>query len=131
VSDGIRLAAVALAMGVIAGAGCAAATVRRLDDSATSPHRAGILQIAWRTTLHQHGLFEPSPEECASGVLAGISPIHARLWVEEKGATVFDTKSPNGVFINFDRVEGEALLAQSAVTVRFSVLASGFGRRWV
>jgi hypothetical protein len=42
----------------------------------------------------------------------GISPIHARLWVEEKGATVFDTKSPNGVFINFDRVEGEALLRE-------------------
>ena len=42
----------------------------------------------------------------------GISPIHARLWVEEKGATVFDTKSPDGVFINFDRVEGEALLRE-------------------
>src|SRR5258708_3888782 len=40
----------------------------------------------------------------------GVSPIHARLWVEETGATVYDTKSPTGVFINFDRVEGQALL---------------------
>ena len=40
----------------------------------------------------------------------GVSPIHARLWVEETGATVYDTKSPSGVFINFDRVKGEALL---------------------
>ena len=31
------------------------------------PHPAGVLQIAWRTTLHEHGLFEPSPEECAAG----------------------------------------------------------------
>ncbi len=69
-SPGVRFGAVALAMGVAA-AGCAAATVRRLDDAVTPPHRAGILQIAWRTTLHEHGLFEPSPEECASGVLAG------------------------------------------------------------
>ena len=69
-SPGARFGAVALAMGVAA-AGCVAATARRLDDAATPPHRAGILQIAWRTTLHEHGLFEPSPEECASGVLAG------------------------------------------------------------
>ena len=33
-------------------------------------HPAGIVQIAWRTSLHEHGLFEPAPEECASGVLA-------------------------------------------------------------
>jgi outer membrane protein assembly factor BamB len=65
-----RFGVAALAMGVAATVGCTAATVRRLDDAVTPPHRAGILQIAWRTTLHDHGLFEPSPEECASGVLA-------------------------------------------------------------
>src|SRR5258706_965919 len=42
----------------------------------------------------------------------GVSPIHARLWVEEAGATVYDTKSPTGVFVNFDRVEGQALLRE-------------------
>jgi len=65
----VRLGLAALAVGA-AVAGCAAATVRRLDDPAAHQHRAGILQILWRTTLHDHGLFEPSPEECASGVLA-------------------------------------------------------------
>jgi outer membrane protein assembly factor BamB len=60
----------ALAAGVAAVVGCAAATVRRLDDAVAPVHRAGILQIAWRTTLHAHGLFEPTPAECAAGVLA-------------------------------------------------------------
>ena len=64
-----RYAAVAvLALGALAG--CASATVRRLDDSTAPVHPAGIVQIAWRTSLHDHGLFEPAPEECASGVLA-------------------------------------------------------------
>ena len=66
----VRSGVVALATAVAAAAGCAAATARRLDTSAAEPHRAGILQIAWRTTLHDHGLFEPAPEECATGVLA-------------------------------------------------------------
>ena len=26
--------------------------------------------MVWRTTLHEHGLFEPEPEECATGALA-------------------------------------------------------------
>jgi outer membrane protein assembly factor BamB len=52
-------------------AGCAAATVRPTEPPAPPAHPAGILQIAWRTTLHAHGPFEPAPEECASGVLAG------------------------------------------------------------
>jgi outer membrane protein assembly factor BamB len=51
---------------------CAAATARRADEAAaTAVHPGGVLQIAWRTTLHDHGLFEPASEECASGALAG------------------------------------------------------------
>ncbi|HXU00733.1 MAG TPA: PQQ-binding-like beta-propeller repeat protein, partial [Polyangia bacterium] len=65
-----RLRVAALAITAVAATGCASATVRRLDEAAAPPHRAGILQIVWRTTLHDHGLFEPAPEECASGVLA-------------------------------------------------------------
>jgi len=57
---------IAAAAGAACVAGCAGSTVRRLDEGATTPHRAGVLQIVWRTTLHDHGLFEPSPEECAS-----------------------------------------------------------------
>src|SRR5438445_10564695 len=40
--------------------------------------------------------------------LAGISPIHARLWVDVHGAVVHDTTSPTGVFVHFDRVEGHS-----------------------
>src|SRR5260370_35738649 len=39
--------------------------------------------------------------------LPGISPIHARLWVDLNGAVVHDTRSPTGVFVNFARVEGQ------------------------
>src|SRR5438552_11304839 len=38
----------------------------------------------------------------------GVSPIHARLWVDLNGATVYDTNSPNGVNVNDDRVVKEA-----------------------
>ena len=38
----------------------------------------------------------------------GVSPIHARLWVDLEGITVYDTNSPRGVFVNDDRVVGQA-----------------------
>jgi len=38
----------------------------------------------------------------------GVSPIHARLWVDLNGATVYDTNSPTGVYVNDDRVVKEA-----------------------
>ena len=38
----------------------------------------------------------------------GVSPIHARLWVDLNGATVYETNSPNGVYVNDDRVVKEA-----------------------
>jgi len=91
VSPGLRLGAVALAMGVAAAAGCAAATARRLDDATTPPHRAGLLQIVWRTTLHEHGLFEPAPEECASGVLAD-----GRLVIGSRAASVVGVAPATG-----------------------------------
>lgn len=56
---------------VAAAAGCAAATVRRVGDLEPPTHPAGVLHLVWRTTLHDHGLFEPAAEECASGALAG------------------------------------------------------------
>lgn len=37
--------------------------------------------------------------------LPGISPIHARLWVDWQGLTVYDTGTPEGVYLNDDRVE--------------------------
>ena len=72
-------------------AGCAGSTARRLDADLTPPHPAGVLQILWRTTLHDHELFEPSPEECASGVLAG-----GRFVIGSRGATVVGVAPDSG-----------------------------------
>jgi len=49
---------------------CACATPRTRDPADAPAHPAGLLQVRWRVPLHEHGLFEPAPEECASGVLA-------------------------------------------------------------
>jgi hypothetical protein len=37
-----------------------------------------------------------------------VSPIHARLWVDWQGVTVYDTGAPEGVYLNDDRVERSA-----------------------
>jgi outer membrane protein assembly factor BamB len=79
----LALAAVAL--------GCAGTTARRLDADATPPHPAGALRILWRATLHDHALFEPAPEECASGVLAG-----GRLVIGSRGANVVGVAPDTG-----------------------------------
>ena len=85
-----RFAAVALlALGVLTG--CASATVRRLDDSTAPVHPAGIVQIAWRVSLHDHGLFEPAPEECASGVLA-----NGRLVIGSRAANLVGVAPDTG-----------------------------------
>ena len=52
-------------------AACANLTARSPEPTDEHPHPAGIAQIRWRTELHQHGLFEPTPEECATGALVG------------------------------------------------------------
>jgi outer membrane protein assembly factor BamB len=72
-------------------AGCASGTTRRLDDTAADVHPGGVLQIAWRTTLHDHGLFEPSPEECAAGALAG-----GRLVLGSRAAAVVGVAPDTG-----------------------------------
>ncbi len=45
----------------------------------------------------------------------GVSPIHARLWLDFEGAKVYDTRSPSGVFVNDTRVAGEAKLRDGDV----------------
>lgn len=62
---------VALAtLAVLTAAGCSGATLRRADQ-APREYPAGVTQVRWRTQIHQHGLFEPRPEECASGAVVG------------------------------------------------------------
>ena len=62
---------VALAtLAVLTAAGCSGATLRRADQ-APREYPAGVTQVRWRTQIHEHGLFEPRPEECASGAVVG------------------------------------------------------------
>src|SRR5712691_8314089 len=42
--------------------------------------------------------------------LPGVSPIHARLWIDADGVTVYDTNSPRGLYVNDDRVVGQSPL---------------------
>jgi hypothetical protein len=45
----------------------------------------------------------------------GVSPIHARVAVAREGATIEDTQSPHGIFVNNKRVEGTADLHNAAI----------------
>src|SRR5688572_25115454 len=45
----------------------------------------------------------------------GVSPIHARVWIDLGGATVYDTNSPRGIYVNDDRVVREAPLRSGDV----------------
>jgi FHA domain-containing protein len=38
--------------------------------------------------------------------LPGVSPVHARIWMDVSGATIHDTNSPRGLYVNDDRVTG-------------------------
>jgi outer membrane protein assembly factor BamB len=63
-------------------AGCLGATVRRAE-APTREYPAGVTSLKWRTPVHVHGLFEPRPEECASGVV-----VNQRLIVGSRAGTV-------------------------------------------
>ena len=57
-----------------------------------------------------------SDTECRFSLEArGVSPLHARVSLDGQGATVHDTHSPRGVYINDTRVEVEAPLADGDV----------------
>lgn len=51
---------------------------------------------------------DPSCRLCIP--LPGVSPIHARIWLDASGATVHDTHSPRGLYVNDDRVSAQATL---------------------
>jgi outer membrane protein assembly factor BamB len=65
------------------GALACATAVRPHDPADVPAHPAGLLQVRWRVPLHEHGLFEASPEECATGVMA-----HGRLVVGSRAGNV-------------------------------------------
>jgi hypothetical protein len=74
---------------------------------------------------------------------AGLSPVHARVVIEGEAASVLDTHSPKGLFVNDDRVRGEAVIrdgdilwlgppgdaASVMVIVRFGPVAPGPARQ--
>src|SRR5260221_7732317 len=47
--------------------------------------------------------------------LPTVSPIHARLWLDLGGATIFDTRSPQGIYVNDARVEDQVPLQDGDV----------------
>ena len=85
---------------------------------ADAPHAASLTVFVGPLKGHRH-TFEDVVEEVLIGSdpdcqlcldLPGVSPIHARVWLEVGGATVHDTHSPAGVFVNDDRVTENAPL---------------------
>jgi outer membrane protein assembly factor BamB len=68
----VRVLVVVLVAVALAPTGCGGAAVRRGADSdnvAESPEN--VARLRWRTSIHDHNMFEPRPEECASGVVVG------------------------------------------------------------
>jgi outer membrane protein assembly factor BamB len=65
-----RVALVLAAISALSGLGCSGATVRR-PDRPGHEYPAGVTALRWRTPINQRELFEPRPEECASGALVG------------------------------------------------------------
>lgn len=51
-------------------AACAGGTVRR-QEAPSAQYAASPFALRWRTSIHDHGLFEQRPEECATGVVVG------------------------------------------------------------
>jgi outer membrane protein assembly factor BamB len=135
--------ALGLLAGVLACAACAATPSRAHDPADTPAHPAGMLQIRWRVQLHEHGLFEASPEECASGVLArgrfvigsragsvvGVDPAQGHLdWAVPlsggiDGDAVYDA-GQDQVYVGADDGSFYALDAQRGAT-RWSYRSKG------
>jgi outer membrane protein assembly factor BamB len=65
-----NLAALALLLGGALLGACGGATVRRADVMERE-YPANVAHLRWRTAIHEHGLFEGRPEECASGAIVG------------------------------------------------------------
>lgn len=72
-------------------AACASLTARSPESADEHPHPAGVAQIRWRTELHQHGLFEATPEECATGVLVG-----GQLVIGSRAAAIVSVSTDRG-----------------------------------
>jgi hypothetical protein len=81
-------------LGVALAWGSSCASVTRRDTghgSGEDAPRAGIVHVRWRTEIHARALFQPQPEECASGALAGD-----HLVIGSRGASVVGVRLADG-----------------------------------
>jgi len=85
------LATMVVAALVVAATGCAALTTREAKPSGERVGPAGIVHVRWRTELHAHKLFEPTPQECASGALAGD-----RLVIGSRASSIVGVRLTDG-----------------------------------
>lgn len=65
-----RIAVWGIGLASVFAVGCTSATVRRTSQERRE-YPTAVLDLRWRTPIHEHGLFEPRPEECATGVVVG------------------------------------------------------------
>ena len=56
---------------------------------------------------------DPSCRFCIE--LPGVSPVHARIWIDDTGITVYDTNSPRGLYVNDERIGTQVRLRNGDV----------------
>jgi outer membrane protein assembly factor BamB len=83
--------ALLLAAGAAASGACASVTARPPETGEEHVHPAGVVGLRWRTQLHQHGLFEATPEECAGGVVA-----QGRLVIGSRAGSIVGVGTDHG-----------------------------------
>jgi outer membrane protein assembly factor BamB len=122
--------------GLVSGAGCGAASVRRAADNGGESAES-VASLRWRTSIHEHGMFEPRAEECAAGVVVGsqlvVGSRAARvvgLGIAD-GRTVWSTPVSGGVDAEarFDGKRGQVYLGVDDGT--FYALGSDGSIRWL
>jgi outer membrane protein assembly factor BamB len=80
---------------------CASMTTRQAQPVKERTAPAGIVHVRWRTEIHAHKLFQPAPEECAAGTLAGD-----RLVIGSREGSVLGVRLTDGHLDWATRVSG-------------------------
>lgn len=94
-------ASLALALLAPVATSCASMTAREAQPVKERTAPAGIVHVRWRTEIHPQKLFQPSPEECASGTLAG-----ERLVIGSREGSVLGVRLADGHLDWATRVSG-------------------------
>jgi outer membrane protein assembly factor BamB len=88
----LRLLPLALAGALALGsAACGGVAVRRSSSEAALDAPENIARLRWRASIHDHGMFEPEPEECATGAVVGN-----RLVIGSRAGKVVALESADG-----------------------------------